>query len=105
MPQDLGYGTAFLATATGTVNITTRDARVIGILFQGSATGSCRLFAGTTSTGLAAAITHNVVAYGTTGATVNPALYFPVPAFASGGLTAVVGPSADAKLTIFWVPA
>ena len=39
------------------------------------------------------------------GVTVNQAFYIEYPAYASGGFTADVGPSADADITIFWNPA
>ena len=104
--QDLGYVSTFVATATGTVNISAVNSYVRGILFTGTGTGKVQLFAGTTSTGAAAALGAQIVAYATvTGATANSAVYFPFPAYASGGLTMVVGGSADPKLTLFWNPA
>lgn len=103
------YGQATQLTATGTVVITSANAQIIGILFNGSATNRLQIFAGLTSTvasGSAAQLhTGTIVGYATTGVTANPALYIPFPAYASGGITTVVPGSADPKVTLFWNPA
>lgn len=107
MPQDLGYYTAFRATATGTVSISTVNAALRGVLFHGTGTGFVHLFAGVTST-VTSGTTYlgRVIAYATvTGATANAAVYVPFPAYCNNGLTAVIGASADPALTIFWDPA
>ena len=102
--QDLGFGTATRLTATGTVCITSANSAIIGVLFQGTGTGTLRLFAGVTSTGTAADL-GNVIAYATaTGATANAAVFFPMPAYCSGGITAVVGGSLDPSITLYWKP-
>lgn len=104
--QDLGFGTATRLTATGTVCITSGNSAVIGVLFQGTGTGTLRLFAGVTST-VTASAEHlgNVIAYATvTGATANAAVFFPMPAYCSGGITTVVGGSLDPSITLYWKP-
>lgn len=105
MPNYPNYGTAYLATATGAVCITSANAQVIGVLFQGSATGTLQIWAGTTATGAASGLSHIIRAFVTTGsATAQSAVYFPFPAYASGGITINVGASTDPKLTLFWNP-
>lgn len=101
------YGAAYHATATGTICITSANAQLQGILFHGTGTGMIRVFAGVTSTVTtsAAPLAGPIWAYATvTGATVNAAVYYPFPANCSGGLTVVIGPSADPKITLFWNP-
>lgn len=105
MPNFPNYGTAFVATATGAVCITSANAQIIGVLVQSSATGSFQLWAGTTATGAGARLSHLVRAYTTTGsATAQSAVWYPFPAYASGGITLNVGGSLDPKLTLFWNP-
>lgn len=104
------FGKAQRLTATGTSVLTSANAYIIGILFQGTGTGALQLFAGTTSTAAAgsggAVLSGNIIAYATvTGNTANSAIYYPFPAYASGGITAVVGGSADPSVTLFWNPA
>ena len=105
--QDLGFGTATYLSATGTVCITSANARIIGVMFNGTGTGKLSIFAGVTSTATssAAPLSGQIIAYSTAAdATVNKAVYFPFPAYASGGITTVVGGSADPKVTLFWSP-
>ena len=103
------FGKAQRLTATGTSVLTSANAYIIGILFQGTGTGALQLFAGLTSTvasGTAAILSGNIIAYATvTGNTANGAVYYPFPAYASGGITAVMGASADPSVTLFWNPA
>lgn len=107
MPAYPDYSTPYYATATGTVCITSANARLQGILFHGTGTGKIMLFAGVTSTVTTGSspISGNIIAYATVaGATANQALYLPFPANCNGGITAVIGPSADPKITLFWSP-
>src|SRR5512146_1734958 len=107
MPQDLSYGTAYHATVTGAVCITSGNSHIFGVLFQGTATGNVQIWAGTTATATAAGVPLSGVirAYATTGsATVQSAVYYPFPAYASGGITINVGGSLDPQLTLFWSP-
>jgi hypothetical protein len=113
MPLDQSFGTPFRVTATGTVCITSANAALLGILFQGTGTGSLKLFAGVTATltsNVAAGVTSainlgRIVAYATvTGATANAAVYYPFPAVCSGGITVVMEGSADPSVTLFWNP-
>lgn len=98
------YGAPYRVTATGTVCITSANAAIIGVLFTGTGTGAVQLFAGVTSTG-AANLLGKIVAYATVGgATANAAVYYPFPAVCSGGITLVMGGSADPNLTLFWNP-
>ena len=101
------FGNAYRVTATGTVCITSANAYIIGVAFQGSGTGSLHIFAGTTSTATASATWLGLIrAYSTVGgATANQALYFPFPAYCSGGITLQTPGTADPSLTLFWNPA
>lgn len=105
MPFNNTFGNAYRVTATGTVCITSANAAIIGVLFQGTGTGFCRIFAGVTSSGSASADLGILRAYTTVaGVTANAAVYFPFPAVCSGGITLVMGGSADPSLTLFWNP-
>ena len=101
------FGTATRLTATGTVCITSANAYIIGVAFQGTGTGSLRLFAGLTATATSGATyLGQLLAYATiNGATANQSLYVPFPAYCSGGITTMVPPTADPSLTLFWCPA
>lgn len=108
------FGNASRLTATGTSVITSANAYIIGILFQSTGTGSIQLFAGVTSTATAsglsvtsgAVLSGKIISYVTsTSGTANSALYLPFPAYSSGGITAVMGGSADPSVTLFWCPA
>lgn len=96
--------TPYYATATGAVCLTSSNAAIFGVLFQGSATGSVQIWQGVTATG-AGAISGVIRAYATTGAaTANAAAWYPFPAYCSGGICINVGASLDPKLTLFWSP-
>jgi hypothetical protein len=98
------FGTPTRLTATGTVCITSANACILGIAFQGTGTGFLTLFAGVTSTAPATLL--GVVRAFTTvgGATANQALYFPFPAYCPSGITTIVGATADPSITLFWNP-
>ena len=107
MPNYSQYSTAFRGTATGNVAITSSNAHIMGVMFNGTGTGGIRIFAGTTATVTAAGVyLGSVIAYPTVAnATVNAAVYYPFPAYCSGGITINIQPSADPQLTLFWNPA
>lgn len=96
-------GAASYVTTTGYSCITSGPAAIFSILVHGSATGGFQLFSGNTATA-SAAITGNVWAYGTTGATVNQGVIFPLGAQLPTGFCIRNLPSLDPKLTIFWAP-
>jgi hypothetical protein len=104
------FGTATRVTATGAACITSGNAYIIGIGFQGTATGIVAIFAGTTATvTTGATYLGRVVAYATTGVTVNPYFFANFPAYCSGGITISNAGSAlgslDVSTTLFWNPA
>lgn len=101
------FGNAYRVTATGTVVVTSANAYIIGVLFNGTGTAFANIFAGLTSTVTAAGVHLGaLMAYATVAnATQNQSIYFPFPAYASGGITIAMGASADPKLTLFWNPA
>ena len=97
-------GTAYYATAAGAVCVTSANAAILGVLFQSTATGTLQIWQGVTATG-AGALSGVIRAYATTGAvTANPAVWYPFPCFASGGICLNVGGAQDPKLTLFWTP-
>ena len=96
-------GTPYYGTATGYVCVTSADAAIIGVLFQGTGTGTLEIFRGVTAT--AASAIGVVRAYLTAaGATANSAVWYPFPAVLNDGFCIRVGPSADPRLTLFWSP-
>ena len=100
------YGKAQVLTVTGATCITSANAYIIGVCFQGTATSWCQLWQGVTATG--SPVSNIIRGYGTTAAiasTVPPAVYIPYPAYCSGGITINAGDSLDVKLTLFWNPA
>ena len=99
------FGKASTVAVAGATCLTSANAYIIGILFQGTATNTAQIWAGTTATG-SGNLSDIIVANGTTGAaTVNPATYYPFPAYASGGITINVGGAQDPAITLFWNPA
>ena len=101
-------GTAYFATVTGSTVISSGNSNIRGILFTGTATGSCQLWAGITATATSngAPMTGIIRAFVTTGAaTSQSAVWYPFPAYASGGITINVGAAIDPSLTLFWNPA
>ncbi len=95
------YGRVSRLTATGLSTITSANAHIIGVLFNGTGTGQLSIFHGVTAS--ASAI--GVRAYSTVGgATANVAVYYPCPMYCSGGITLDVGPSADPDIALFWSP-
>ena len=103
MPTFADYGTPFVVTATGTQVVTSANAAIIGMCFQGSATGGITLFQGVTSTATGA-VSNLIRFYVTVAATVVAPVYLPYPAVCPGGITLVMQASADPKLTLFWNP-
>jgi hypothetical protein len=104
------FGNAFRVTATGALCVTSANAYIIGVAFQGTATNIARLWVGTTATGTATAGLGRIVANATSGAaTANAATYLPFPAYCSGGICISNAGSADGSLdpsiTLFWNPA
>ena len=104
MPQYMGVGTAKYFATTGATCVTSANANLIGVLFQGSATASIQLWAGTTATGTGL-LSGVIRAAVTVVTTVLPAQYFPFPAYASGGITVNVAGAGDPSITLFWSPA
>lgn len=104
------FGNAFRVTATGALCVTSANAHIIGIAFQGTATNIARLWIGTTATGTGT-VTHlgRIVANATTAATANAATYLPFPAYCSGGIcisnNGTGDGSLDPAITLFWNPA
>ena len=105
------FGNAYRVTATGAFCVTSANAYIIGIAFQGTATNIARLWVGTTATGTGT-VQHlgRIVANATTGsATVNPATYISFPAYCSGGIcisnAGTSDGSLDPAITLFWNPA
>ena len=105
------FGTAYRVTATGAFCVTTANAYIIGVMFQGTATNIARLWQGSTATSTAS-VQHlgRIVAHGTTGAaTVNAAVYYSFPAYCSGGIcisnAGAADGSLDPSITLFWNPA
>ena len=95
------YGRPSRLTATGLSTITSANAHIIGVLMNCSGTGQISIFHGVTASASAIGIRGWVTVIDT----VRPALYFPCPAYCSGGITVDVGPSADPDITLFWNPA
>ena len=107
MNQGPNFGCAYVVSATGALCITSADSQILGILFQGSATGSLQIWAGTTATATSAGapLSYVIKAFSTTGSvTAQNAVYYPFPAYASGGITINVPGTNDPKLTLFWNP-
>lgn len=101
------FGKPQILTVTGATCLTSANANIIGICFQGSATGSIQIWAGTTATVTAAGaeVSPLIRGYSTTAATSQAATYLSYPAYCSGGITVNVGDSLDVKITLFWNPA
>ena len=107
MPNFIPYGQATRFTATGASVLTSANAAIIGIMFNGTGTGSIQLWAGVTATATTngAPLSAKIVAFPTVaGATVNSASYIAFPAIASGGITVNIPGTADPNVTLFWVP-
>lgn len=102
MPLFFDAGVAKNIIVAGATCITTVNSQIIGVLLQSSATGNVQLWAGTTATG--AGLLSGVIRQNTGAVSAAPALYFPFPAYASGGITINVGASADPNITLFWCP-
>ena len=103
------FGKAQRLTATGASVISSANAHIIGVLFQGTGTGSLQIFAGLTATAATGtgggAVLGTIIAYATaTGATANSSIYYPFPAACSGGITVNVPGTADPNITLFWNP-
>ena len=104
------FGNAFRVTATGVLCITSANAYIIGVLFQGTATNIARLWIGTTATGTGTiASLGRLVANATTAVSANAATYIPFPAYCSGGIcisnNGTADGTLDASITLFWNPA
>lgn len=104
------FGTPFRVTATGALCVTSANAYILAVTFQGTATNIARLWVGATATGTGAA-THlgRLVANSTTGVSANPATTMWFPAYCSGGFcvsnNGTTDGSLDPSITIFWNPA
>lgn len=95
------YGRTNRLVATGVSTITSADAAIIGVLFNGTGTGQISIFHGVTASASAVGIRASSTALT---ATANNAVYYACPMYCSGGITVDVGPSADPDITLFWNP-
>lgn len=96
------YGKSSRLTVTGLTCISSvTSAHIIGVIMSNTATGSLAIYHGVTASSTVAFIR----GYSTTAATSQVALYFPCPAYCSGGITVGVSESADNNMTLFWNPA
>src|SRR5262245_17208091 len=105
------FGTAYRVTATGVFCVTSANAYIVAVAFQGTGTNICRLWAGTTATGTGT-VAHlgRLVANATAlNATINSATTMWFPAYCSGGIcisnAGATDGSADPSITLFWNPA
>lgn len=105
------FGTPYRVTATGAFCVTTANAYILAVCFQGTATNIARLWVGATATGTGSA-THlgRIVANATAlNATINSATTMWFPAYCSGGFCISNNGTADGSLdpaiTLFWCPA
>lgn len=94
------YGRSQRYTATGLSTLTSANAHIIGVLMACSASGSLAIYHGVTASSTAAFVR----GYVTTAATSQIAVYFPCPAYCSGGVTVGVMSSLDPNITLFWSP-
>ena len=94
------YGNATRLVATGLSTITSANSAIIGVML--AATGTCQLtiFHGIT----ASASVAYVRGYASVAVGGQPGLYFPCPAYCSGGITVDVNNALDPDLTLFWNP-
>ena len=104
MPQYLGfYSTRRLTTAEATV-IASSNVGLCGIMVNSTGTAVISLFHGVTGTSTNYIVgpirTYTTVAAGTA----NTAVFIPIPARCSGGLTALLGASGDPDVTLFYAP-
>ena len=91
-------------TATGTAVVASGYVNLVGIAFYGTATGGVQLFAGvTTSASLTPMITFSYTASAVAAGFSPQFLRFPL-AVSGTGLTALVLPSADPNIMLFWQP-
>jgi hypothetical protein len=103
MANESGFGVATYVTATGYQCITSGSAKILGVLVHSSATGGFQMFSSSTATAATAlsGIVYRAIA---TGGTANAAIYFPFPWDTQNGFCIRNIPSADPKLTLFWIP-
>lgn len=105
------FGMPYRVTATGAFCVTSANAYIIALAFQGTATNIARLWVGTTATGTGTPVhLGRIVAAATqAGATVNPAVTQWFPAYCSGGFcisnNGTTDGSLDPAITLFWCPA
>ena len=94
------YGTATRVTATGLQTITSADAAIIGVMVAATGTASLTIFHGVTASA-SVAVVRGYVSVQIGG---QPGLYFPCPAYCSGGITIDLNNCLDPDLTLFWNP-
>ena len=88
----------YTATATA-LCITSSNANLVGILWQGTASGAVQIWSGVTatSTALATALSGTIRFSGPQ--------FYPFPGVAKGGITILSSVASDPSLTLFWLPA
>lgn len=102
MPAYNEFGTPTLVTTSGAACLTSANAQLIGVLLQSTATSAIQFWQGVTAT--SNPITGVVRGWQTTAATMQPAIYLPIPALCSGGITYNVSAASDVRITLFWNP-
>ena len=108
MSLSTNFGTAVHVTETAFTAITTSAVKLLGIMFNGTATGKIDGIYNCKSTASAASgtlVAGPIICYATVaGATANPAVYYPFPAYLTNGAVIDVGGSADPRVTLFIDP-
>lgn len=93
------YGNTLRLTATGSASVCSTSAHVLGVIVANTGTGFISLYHSAVASGA------TTIAYVRGHATTSAAgLYFPCPAYASGGLSVIVGAALDPNITLFWSP-
>ena len=95
------YGRTTRIVATGLSTITSANAHIIGVMVAATGTASLTIFHGVTASA-SVAVVRGYVSVAVGG---QPGLYFPCPAYCSGGITVDLDNCLDPNLTLFWNPA
>jgi hypothetical protein len=93
------YGRTLMLTAAGSASVCATSCHIIGVLVANTGTGAISIHHSAIASGA------TTIAYVRGNATTTAAgLYFPCPAYASGGLSVIVEPANDPNITLFWNP-
>lgn len=94
------YGRTTRVVVTGLTCVASNNVQLIGVMLACTGTSIMAIYHGVTASASVAVVR----GYASVAVGGQPGLYFPVPAYCSGGMTVDLDSCLDPNITLFWNP-